>query len=237
MPVDIVVSFDTTGSMMPALAEVRRKVAQFITTLFEQVPDLQMGVITHGDYVDGPMLITSHELTTDRDALVRFVQTAPQTSGGDADEAYEYVLKFARETYNWRSDAKKAFVLIADAKPHGVGYRYERGSWNGRQYNDLNWYDEAYQLVQSGVSIYPIQALNHYGSTSFYKGLSELSGTPKLDLHQFSNVIPILTAVIFAQQDTNLVQQYSQQLEESGQLNRNIASDIVTGKQIGRAHV
>lgn len=238
MSVDIVVSFDTTGSMYPALAEVRRKVSDLITTLFAHVPDLRMGIITHGDYVDGDLLLTTHPLSTDKTSLVQFVKTAPQTGGGDAPEAYEYILKVARELYTWRSEAKKVLVLIGDATPHEVGYRYPgntiRRLTNHSFVNLYDWKVEAKELVNHGITIYPIQALNHYGSKGFYESLATISNTPKLDLHQFSNIIPILTVVVFAQQDITLVEQYGQELDSIGGLNRNIATviDLLLGKEV-----
>jgi hypothetical protein len=50
--IDILFSFDTTGSMYPCLAEVRRKLAALIKRLFAQIPDLRIGSIAHGDYCD-----------------------------------------------------------------------------------------------------------------------------------------------------------------------------------------
>lgn len=227
MSVDIVVSFDTTGSMNPCISEVRRKVAEFIDTLFNQVPDLRIGLIAHGDYCDYPRTITKQELTSDRAALVRFVQTVQQTHGGDNDECYEYVLQQALY-FDWRAN-NKAFVLIGDADPHSVGYSIVGANLQAAReismFNKLDWRKEAAYLVHAGINIYPVQALNN-ARTHWYSELACISGTPKLDLHQFSNIVPLLTAITYKQQSDELVQQYGQQLQDSDQLDRSLATAL-----------
>jgi hypothetical protein len=49
---DICISFDTTGSMYPCLTQVRRNVNELITRLFNEVTDLNISIIAHGDYCD-----------------------------------------------------------------------------------------------------------------------------------------------------------------------------------------
>lgn len=230
MSVDVVISFDTTGSMYPCLSEVRRKVSTFITTLFDQVPNLRIGIITHGDYCDGNKVITSYPLTNNEHELTPFVLRAPQTDGGDNDECYEFVLKYAREKYDWQADTK-ILILIGDANPHEVGYNYNLSY--SHKVNTFDWRIEAMSLVANGISIYPVQAMNRINSNAFYNKLASISNTPKLDLHQFSDIIPILTAVIFKQQSNELVQQYSEQVETSGQMNRSVAQifDLLLGNK------
>jgi hypothetical protein len=224
---DILISFDTTGSMYPALAETRRKSIELVNTLFDEVPDLRIGVITHGDYVDQDRMITSIPLMDDKNAIIRFIDTAPRTNGGDSPEAYEYVLNMAR-SYNWRVEADKVFILIGDATPHPVGYR--TGVFDhkvhGEGINKLDWRVEAHALVTEGINIYPVQALNRYESTSFYKELAKISGTPKLDLHQFSDLPQLLTAVVYKQQSDDRLQQYAVQLQSDGLFSRSMRNIV-----------
>ena len=50
--VDVVFSFDTTGSMYACLAEVRRGVKEAISRLKKEVPGIRIAIIAHGDYCD-----------------------------------------------------------------------------------------------------------------------------------------------------------------------------------------
>jgi hypothetical protein len=48
-PIDVVFSFDTTGSMYPCLSQVRRSVKETAKRLFAEIKGLRVGVIAHGD--------------------------------------------------------------------------------------------------------------------------------------------------------------------------------------------
>lgn len=225
MSVDIVVSWDVTGSMMPCASECKRKVTEFINTLFDQVPDLRMGLIAHGDYCDYPRHITKQELTSNRADLIRFMRSVEQTNGGDSDECYEYVLNQAL-SFDWRAD-NKVLVMIGDADPHQVGYSIGRENLQaGRDlgiFNKLDWCKEAEYLVHAGINIYSVRALNN-NRTGFWKTLARLSNTPALELHQFTNIVPLLTAITYKQQSDEKVQEYGQQLQTEGLLDRNLAT-------------
>jgi len=50
--VEIVFSFDTTGSMAPCLGKVREKVSETVQRLLKDIKNIRIGVIAHGDYCD-----------------------------------------------------------------------------------------------------------------------------------------------------------------------------------------
>ncbi len=201
---DIIFSFDTTGSMYPCLTQVRNVINETAGVLFRTIPDLRIGVIAHGDYCDKENCLDYLDLTNDLSSIVAFVRSAPATNGGDADECYELALNKAR-AFNWTSGKSKALVLIGDCNPHKVGY-----AW-GPSKNSLDWRNEARLLVEAGISIYPIQALGRSGSDGFYQGLANLSGTPKLELPQFSDIVDILSGVVYQQAD--LLDSYIESLQ------------------------
>jgi hypothetical protein len=215
---DVVISFDSTGSMSPAISEVRRKVENFITTLFDSVEGLRIGIINHGSYCDGSKLIDTHDLTTDKNSLVNFLHRTRNTSGCDMSHAsYEYVLERAK-SLDWQA-TNRALIMIGDCEPHPTNY------YNNNGYKIPDWQVETFKLVDTlNVKIYPIQALNRKQHTHFYKALSQISNTPKLDLMQFSDVAEYLTAVIYNQSSTKHVEEYAEQLQTEGLFNRNIAA-------------
>ena len=49
---DIQIIFDTTGSMYPALGQVRNNVEQLVKRLFKEVSELRISIMAHGDYLD-----------------------------------------------------------------------------------------------------------------------------------------------------------------------------------------
>jgi hypothetical protein len=216
---DVVISFDSTGSMNPAISEVRRKVESFITTLFDSVDGLRIGIINHGSYCDGDRLIDIHDLTTDKNSLVNFLRNTRNTAGCDMSHAsYEYVFMRAK-TLDWQAPSR-ALIMIGDCEPHPVGYRIDH-----TRRSTIDWAHEVHQLIDTlNVKIYPIQALNRRQHTHFYNALAKMSSTPKLDLMQFSDVAEYLTAVIYAQNSNEHVEKYAEQLQTEGLFNRNIAT-------------
>src|SRR5689334_7304904 len=116
MTTDILISLDSTGSMASCIHEVRRKVKQTIPYLFANIPDLRIALIVHGDYCDEPRAFFQLDFTENQNALIDFVNNAPNTNGGDSDEFYEYVFYRAQQL-DWKADNRK-FIFIADALPH-----------------------------------------------------------------------------------------------------------------------
>ena len=117
-PIDVVISFDTTGSMYPVLTQVRRKVKAAVERLMNELPGIHIGIIAHGDYCDaGSTYVTQHlDLTQEASSITDFVEHTAATGGGDAPECYELVLHEAQELA-WRPDATRVFVMIGDDVP------------------------------------------------------------------------------------------------------------------------
>ena len=64
-PVEVVFSFDTTGSMYPCLTQVRRHIKSTVTRLGEEVPGIRIGIIAHGDYCDKNVTYVTKHLPLD----------------------------------------------------------------------------------------------------------------------------------------------------------------------------
>lgn len=207
--------------MYPCLAEVRRRVEAMVHALFREVRDLRIGIIAHGDYCDRQRtyVYKTFPFSKNQNALCEWVSVVGRTGGGDQEECYELVFKVAREEFDWRPGAKRVMVLIADDVPHEVGYR-QFGS------EGLDWKEQASLLLATGVIVYPVQCLNHMGTHWFYNELAKMSGTPKLDLHQFNNAVELITAIAFVQEGTERLEQYARDLESAGLFNRGLARAV-----------
>ncbi len=144
-PIEIVFTFDTTGSMNRCLAEVRKKLDVIIQRLFADIPNLRIAVFAHGDY--GDVYVTKYvDFTNDVTKLCDFVKSVQSTGGGDWEECYELVLKQTRELLSWTPGTQRSVVMIGDAIPHPVG--------SSRNEGNINWKDEADKLRDEIVSIY-----------------------------------------------------------------------------------
>src|ERR1700742_1649009 len=79
--IEVVFSFDTTGSMYPCLTQVRKKIKSTVTRLMKEIPGMRIGVIAHGDYCDaGSTYVTKAlDLTDDVEKICRFVERVEPT--------------------------------------------------------------------------------------------------------------------------------------------------------------
>jgi von Willebrand factor type A domain-containing protein len=221
-PIDVVISFDTTGSMSSVLAQVRRKIKQTVERLMGELPDIRIGIIVHGDYCDErSTYVTRHlDLTQDTVSITDFVEHTPSTGGGDAPECYELVLHEAREL-SWRPEAKRVLVMIGDDVAHAPKDNPQH----------LDWRTEVAALVESGVSIYAVQALNREYAMAFYREMASVSGGFHLSLGQFSEITPMLIAICYRQHTDIKLMTYEQELQRSGRMSRSLkrAFDTMRG--------
>lgn len=142
---DIVIAFDTTGSMASYIKSVKEYVTELVPKLFAINPHLRLGVVAFGDYCD---MKSQYEfgkayqvldLTYDWHEIIEFISKAENTYGGDSSEFYELVIKKIIEETSWREGSTKSVLLIADATPHEVGYSYRNRVRN----NKIDWRVEA----------------------------------------------------------------------------------------------
>ncbi len=152
---DMVIAFDTTGSMAQYIGAVRKEVMDLIPQLFRENEDLRLGIVAFGDYCD---MKNSQEFgdayqvvapTNNVNELVGFVVTSKDTFGGDGPEFYELVLKKIVEETPWREGSTRSILLIADSEPHELGYSCE----NFVKDNKIDWREEARKASRKRIKI------------------------------------------------------------------------------------
>ena len=152
---DMVIAFDTTGSMAAYIEDVRNQVSEMIPRLFKDNEDLRLGIVAFGDYCDMENRDNFGDayqcipLTNNENDIIKFVKESKDTSGGDGDEFYEFVLKKIIDESPWREDSSKAILLIADADPHEIGYTYEDYVVG----NQIDWKTEAKKAAKMKIKI------------------------------------------------------------------------------------
>ncbi|MBA2287782.1 MAG: VWA domain-containing protein [Ktedonobacteraceae bacterium] len=220
-PIDVVISFDTTGSMSSVLAQVRHKIKQTVERLMGELPDIRIGIIVHGDYCDADSTyVTRHlDLTQDTVSITDFVEHTPATGGGDAPECYELVLHEAQELA-WRPDAKRVLVMIGDAVPHEPEDNPQH----------LNWRTEVAALADRGISIYAVQALKNRSAMAFYREMAATSSGCHLSLGQFSEITAMLIAICYRQHTDIKLLAYEQELQREGRMSRSLKRAFTTMK-------
>lgn len=227
--IEVMVSFDTTGSMYPCATQVRRNVQSFVQNLFGKVNTLRMGIIAHGDYCDaGSTYVTRClPLTTDKDRICKFVREVGQTNGGDSEECYELVLHELRTKIDWTAGAKKIIILIADDLPHRINYAANR--------QKLDWRNEIALLNEAGIQVYAVQALGRSYATGFYREMAAKTSGQYLQLDQFNQAEDMITASCLSQVGNQQLQDFETEVRKAGRLNRSM--DRMFSTLLGRKTV
>jgi hypothetical protein len=219
---DLVVSFDTTGSMYPVLGQVRSKVEKFIDDIFSSYNDLRLAIIAHGDYCDAgkPYTIRIRDFTTDKKELAKFVRETDKTFGGDADECYELVLNSLTEQLHWRPDAAKIAIVIGDAAPHSPSYFGNK--------KHLDWKVETNKVYKEGIKIFAVHALAAYRSSSkgFYQTIANETNGVYLTLDQFSDIVEIINATVCQQAGEEKLDEYISIIRDKGSLTKSLDNNF-----------
>lgn len=209
--------------MFGCFALLKLMIEEMCRRLFQEFPgEISIGFIAHGDYCDeGTSYITKTQpFTTNVEQLVQFVKSTQAAGGGDAKECYELALHLATE-FDWgKDDALKIMLVVGDERPHEVGYRF------GRHYNTLDWKVEAKVLARQDVRIDGVQCLNRRESNSFYRELTEIGGGHHFKLDQFGEITDLILGVCYQGYGQDEFQQFAQQVEDRGRMNRATASNF-----------
>ena len=230
--IDVMISFDTTGSMAPCIGQVRTNVAALVESLFKDIPDLRIGIIAHGDYCDAPprgnYVTKMLDLSRDVKGITNFVKTVESTGGGDAPECYELVLHEARSLASWQTGRNKVLVMIGDATPHPVNYHLNT--------KRLDWKKECADLAGAGVSVYTVQCLRHHNSADFFwQGMAEITGGHHMVLDKFENIRDLIKAVCYKQQSVEALETFVRAVESGGRMTSGMSKVYSTllGREIG----
>jgi hypothetical protein len=223
---DLVISFDTTGSMYPCLSEVKRHIATMVPKLFRDMPGLRLAIIAHGDYCDGDKVIQTLDFTNDQNAIISFVQNAPSTGGGDYPECYELVLRTVK-SFSWRAEAKmKSLVMIGDAPPHEKNENPQK----------IDWREEAESLANRNIQVFSVQCLNRGNreAYAFYSQVARITNGYHMFLDQFSYITDMLQAICFKQHDQQQLLRFEEDIQRaSGGMNDTLRRmfDTMLGKK------
>jgi hypothetical protein len=126
---DVMLLFDTSESMKPALKEASAALEEAIDQIDSQLPDVRYGLSEVRDY-GGAVYDPKHPedrpwqldmpLTGDREAVISSIRGLDASGGGDPPEAYGRALWEAvgNPTIGWRPGANHLVVLVADSVPH-----------------------------------------------------------------------------------------------------------------------
>lgn len=194
---DMVIAFDTTGSMASYIGDVKTHVTLLIPELLADNPNLMISVVAFGDYCDMKSATEFGkayqvlDLTNNENDLIKFVKGAENTSGGDGDEFYELVIKKITEETSWREGSNKSVLFIGDDAPHRVGYSY-KGIVEKAQ---IDWKEEAEKAAAAGI-VFDTLKIKPY--QIWYEKLSEITGGLSLNFKSANKTAHLVKASALA---------------------------------------
>ncbi len=223
---DIVFTFDTTGSMYPCLTQVRRSIRNTVIRLFNDIPNLRIGIIAHGDYCDKNSTYVTKilNLTNDDLKIVDFIMNVGPTGGGDSPECYELVLNKARTKLQWQAGREKILVMIGDDVPHNVGYRYNYVN------NTIDWRNELGLILESDIHVYGIHCMPgvRRHSEAFYREIARKTEGYYITLDQFASITDLIMGICYRQMGIGRLEAFEDEIKKSGRSSRNIEQSFRT---------
>lgn len=206
--VDIVFSFDTTGSMYSLLSTIQQRLRECVTRLMADIPNIQIGIMAHGDYCDEHLyVLRQHDLSPNVSDLVSFVNDTPGSGGQGNYACYEWVLRNANQL-SWREDAAKALVIIGDVVPHPTSYTNL----------GISWRDELEALCEKEVKVYGVQAQDFSPANSFYGYMARRSGGAHIKFQHFNLITDMFLAVCYRESGDDQLQAYVAEVENEGRM-------------------
>lgn len=209
---DMVIAFDTTGSMASYIGAVRQEVSELIPRLFKDNDDLRLGIVAFGDYCD---MENAHDfgdayqcmqITNNENDLIKFVKESKDTSGGDGDEFYELVIKKIVDETPWREGSTRSILLIADAEPHELGYTY--GDYV--ICNQIDWRLEAKKAANLKIKIDTVTITD----TPWYKELSKMTNGVSVPFKSGHKTATLVEAAICARGTLKSRMRFDTMMEE-----------------------
>jgi Mg-chelatase subunit ChlD len=187
-PLDLILAFDTTGSMRPWIQNVREKVDYLSQGLFKLM-DIRIALIGVGDHCDEQFMIQAHPFTSELPDMQRAVHDIRSTSGGDYPEAFECLFKELNDDARWHTDRPTVLVLITDSVPHGMSGEGDAGCPDG-----VDARAELARLQQRLRSFYLVNCGNHEASIRIQRTLVK-SENYFLQLTDFRRLTNLVMAV------------------------------------------
>lgn len=115
---DLLLAIDTTGSMGDEIAYLKSELRTILADLRRSHPglDIRLGLIVYRDL--GDVYVTrTYPFTANADVMQANLRAQYAAGGGDYPEAMDLALARA-VAQDWRPDAVKSLLLVADAPPH-----------------------------------------------------------------------------------------------------------------------
>ncbi|KIY45667.1 elongation factor-2 kinase [Fistulina hepatica ATCC 64428] len=187
---DLVFIQDCTGSQGSYISSATKNIETICEAIFESGKlqsreDMRIGLVAFRDHPpqDHTYVTKNFGFSSDISKVHRDLSTLYASGGGDGPEAVTAAMAEALQM-DWRPNASRMIVLIADAPPHGIGEYgdgFDEGSPDG--YDPLQI---AREMASRGITLFFVAcepALSGYSyANDFYHAITEITSGLMLPL-------------------------------------------------------
>ena len=114
---DVVITFDSTGSMTGEIDQVKSRIRRIGKTLFELIPQTRISICTYRDQNDR-YVVKGLPLSRNLDEIQQFLDDVTAGGGEDNPESVDEGLRWAIRENRFQASARKVVLLFGDAPPH-----------------------------------------------------------------------------------------------------------------------
>ncbi|KAF7298934.1 hypothetical protein MIND_00841400 [Mycena indigotica] len=187
---DLVFIQDCTGSQGSYISSATKNIEQISGAIYESGKlqsreDLRVGLVAFRDHPpqDHTYVTKNFGFSSDIAKVQKDLSTLYASGGGDGPEAVTAAM-FEALNMDWRPEASKMVVLIADAPPHGIG-EYGDGFDDGSPDNN-DPLQLARVMASRGITLFFVAcepALSGYSyATDFYRAITNITSGLMLPL-------------------------------------------------------
>ncbi|OBZ71401.1 Mitochondrial Rho GTPase 1 [Grifola frondosa] len=187
---DLVFVQDCTGSQGSYIASATRNIEEICNHIYESGKlqareDLRIGLVAYRDHPpqDHTYVTKNFGFSSDISKVHKDLSSLYASGGGDGPEAVTAALAEALNM-DWRPNASKMVVLIADAPPHGIGEYgdgFDEGSPDGNDPLQI-----ARMMASRGITLFFVAcepALSGYSyATDFFQAITNITSGLMLPL-------------------------------------------------------
>ena len=157
--VQVLFNIDTTGSMGDEIKYLKAELADVITKIEDGTnADVEVGFIAYRDK-DDDYLINSFDFSEDIDSALSFSNKQFAAGGGDFPEAVEQSYDRAKQ-FNWKNDATKIIVHVADAPSHDADVK--------------SWFQSVKDFAEMGTRILTVASSGIDKKTEYFFRMQSL---------------------------------------------------------------
>lgn len=186
---DLVFTLDVTGSMGSYIDSAKENIEKITSRLVStsgQKYDLRFGLVAYRDHKpeDGTFVTKTFPFTSSVQAMRDALASLKAQGGGDTPEAVGSALE-ATLKHEWREDATKIVILIADAPPHGLTTHGHDGFPNGEP-NGVDPFEVLGRMAQRGITVYSVVAGGEAQTIAFFAAAAKRTNGQAVDLSSSS---------------------------------------------------